>query len=818
MLAKSSQWLKSRRILPGWVALVALVSLGLAKFTGWPNPVEARDQQQSRLDLAAPIPRPGQTVEQSFLVQHDGLTAVELLLVVYPAENADPDQRSVLTLTLLDDSGAQIRRSSWNAEALAHNQPLRFSFAPISDSANKVFHLKLDGSPGNQASFWAYSLDGYPRGALTVNGQAQAGDLFFQTIYRYSLKAALRDLVGIAKQEIGLLMVLLLALLVPGLFLSSRLRLATSDWGVVFGLAIAGSLAILPLVWLWWTVLGGRWYGILSWGALGGMALLLVKGWKRWRWGAGPSAFHWEYLVLTAILALGFAVRLLAIRDLVLPAWVDSPQHYLISRMMAESGRVPVGYRPWMPVDVFWYHFGFHALMASLNQMTGCPVETIMLVGGQVLNGLSPLSLYAGVVLLTRRRPAGLIAAFFVALLSFFPAYFVTWGRYTQLTGLVILPPLMGLVYRVNSQFGLRSYRLLGGAGLWLSIMLSGLFLVHSRVWVYGVIWLCIVISASCMGSWRELCGTRMRGWLLVLGLAAILALPWLVRVWDQVLWPGLRYGTAGEGVPGYNDIPWGYLTYGWEIAWPIAGAAALLWALWRRKASVILVGAWTTAVFALINLDRIGLPSLWLVNNNTWIISLFVPLGMMMGWLLDDFLSWAWRWPMAQYLGGAALTVAIVFGALFGLAQMVGVVNAETVLVQEEDLVLVEWAEEYLSEDSLTVVNAWPWLGENNWAGSDAGYWLLPLTGRETSMPPIGYGMDVANKEQVNVFNQKLSVVESWGDPDTLSLLREQGVTHIVIGGRGGSIKPESLVADPHYSLLASNGSTWLFQVDYDR
>ena len=35
---------------------------------------------------------------------------------------------------------------------------------------------------------------------------------------------------------------------------------------------------------------------------------------------------------------------------------------------------------------------------------------------------------------------AGLVAALAASLVSYFPAYYVSWGRYTQLTAMILLP------------------------------------------------------------------------------------------------------------------------------------------------------------------------------------------------------------------------------------------------------------------------------------------------------------------------------------------------------------------------------------------
>ncbi len=821
--------------------MVAVATLLLASRSGWPGPIEAVDECQDRLDVAAPVPTAALTLQQSFVAQHDGLTAIELLLVVHESpgrdESAGPHEAEVpvLTLSLLDRAGSRLHTQSWDALALVHNQPLRFAFSPLARSAGREYRLRLEGTAANRATAWAYSLDGYQRGELAVElppGQSSAGqarplDLRFQTFYRYSLPAALRDLSQSTAGQLGLFGALSLLLFLPGLALFPSRSIPSRDLGVGFGVALAGSLICLPLGWLWLTQVGGRWNGLTLWLALGAAALLVGLRWRRRR----PSLrLHPETAVLLLILLLGLSVRMLAIRDLVMPPWVDSPQHVLISRMMADSGMVPVGYRPWMPVDLFWYHFGFHALAASLHQMTGFALPQILLVGGQLLNALAPLSVYAGAVLLTGRRRAGLLAAFFVALLSLFPAYYLSWGRYTQLSGMLILPPLLGLSFRFFGSADRLAFVVLGRRAIRLGFLLGGLFLVHARVWIYALIWLPVAVigvwtaGPSGPGSrsparapehWRSAISTLL-GWLgVVVGVMAACAIPWLVRVGEQRLLPMLPDLGQRGSLGGYNDIPWGYLTYGWERGWLVAGAIGLIWALFRRKRPVALLGAWIAAVFVIINSDKLGLPAVWLVNNNTWFISLFVPVGMILGWMVDDWLRLAGRHPAAKLLTHGCLTAAVVWSGLFGVRQMIDMVSPETVLFRPDDMPVIEWAEANLPADALVAVNAWTWLGEANWAGSDGGYWLLPLTGLQTTMPPIGYGLTAENRQLVNDFNRQLAEVDDWSAPDSLALLQSRGVTHVLIGARGGPLRPESLMASRSFRLLFSNGAAWLFEVD---
>ncbi len=209
------------------------------------------------------------------------------------------------------------------------------------------------------------------------------------------------------------------------------------------------------------------------------------------------------------------------------------------------------------------------------------------------------------------------------------------------------------------------------------------------------------------------------------------------------------------------------------------------------------------------------------LVNNNTWFISLYLPVGVMIGWGVDAGVSAitrlaVFRRGVAQMVIWSAWSAATVWSGLFGLRQMVEIVNPETVLVRPDDLILEEWAEALLPTDAVVAVNSWPWFGEKNWAGSDGGYWLLPLTGRETTMPPIGYGLDGGFQAEVNEFNRQLAAIEDWEADETVKLLQARGVTHFFTGARGGSIRPELLLRSSRFRLLASNGGAWLFEVDY--
>jgi len=99
--------------------------------------------------------------------------------------------------------------------------------------------------------------------------------------------------------------------------------------------------------------------------------------------------------LLLLLLLAALALRFVAVRDLAFPPWVDSSRHALITAVMASTGRAPDGYAPYLPVETFPYHFGFHTLSAGLALLTGWALPGLLLTLGQLLNGLLPLSVYA---------------------------------------------------------------------------------------------------------------------------------------------------------------------------------------------------------------------------------------------------------------------------------------------------------------------------------------------------------------------------------------------------------------------------------------
>ena len=788
---------------PWFLALAgALFLFVAAAAAGWPEPIVATDLDQHRFDVALPPPAAGTAIAQTFRAGRAGLQEIELRLAE-SGETAAPG--ATLTAQLLDDGGRQVAERRWQNAELQDGGPLLFSFAPQSRSAGRTYTLVLRGSEGNGYSVWGYSLDVLEHGALAVSGaETEAQTLRLVTRYRLTWPAALRHL-GRTLGEEGFLLLLALALLpLPGalLLLMAAPRLPRLDAAAWWGLALALGVAAWPLLWFWLTLAGGHWTSWL-------LALLLVAGWGGVLWlgrarGRGRRG-PWRpaHAALLLLLLLALAVRLLAVRDLFFPPWVDAARHALITEVMATSGRAPRDYAPFLPVDTFPYHFGFHTLAAGLRLLQERPLPRLLLILGQLLNALVPLSLYTAGWLLARRRAAGLAAAFLVAIPFLFPAYYATWGRLTQITGVVVLPPLLALTWLLLR--GARGWR---RAWWLLALLAAGLFLIHLRVF--------LVYLPFAALAWLV---ARGRGSVRLLAAAALSLLLVAPRLW-QLLPQAASTGLLAAPASGYNAFPTSYVRAGWEWLFVALVAPALLWAVLaarRRRRRALLLAALAGWAALVVLLLTAVLPATWLVNLNSAYILFFVPLALLLaiaGAAAISALSASGLWCRGRLLPAVAtVTAGAVIAALFlfGVRQQVDILNPATILAAPQDWDGLRWVEANLPAEATVAVNAWQWLG-TTWAGSDGGAWLLPLTGRRSTTPPVDYIYDHNLFFRVLAFNEAASNVGAWSAPANAAWLRRQGVTHIFVGARGGFFDPAALARNPAVTMLYGRDGVFVF------
>lgn len=587
-------------------------------------------------------------------------------------------------------------------------------------------------------------------------------------------------------------------------------------------LAVGLSVAVVPVAVLWWSTLVGRWSrpGLLL--ALAACAVVTAaRGARLWqrRRAAGRGERGAAAAALVVVLATGVALRLSQAVDLVALPWVDGLHHTLMVQLFVDHGGVPGSYRPYLAVDGFYYHFGFHAVAAVVAVVADAPARLAALWLGQGINAAAGLATW----LLARRlglSPAASVwAAAVPTSLFYFPAYFLSWGRETQLAGLVALPAALSLLLDVvqpeasapgpsdgraptQADVGAaigrpRAHRAAAGARIiTAAVAAAGLVLVHYRVAVFFALGALViggaVLAAARHPARRGAAWTAVRRLSLAAALAGVLAAPWLLRH----LWPGVRHlqqAAAGwaVGPAGVERIEVWPLTIAQNALWLGVGAGGLVWSLGRRSPIAAAVAAWLALAVAAVAGPFVGLPRSWMLPPSALVISAFMPVALGVALAADCGLAAARRHRARLAPLVALAAVAAAWQAAPGQRS---VVNPDTVLLAPADLVAMDWVTAATAPTATFLIGTTHWQFDT-YRGVDGGYWLPLLAQRRTTVPPALYVYGAPDDvRRVGALAATAARGDALSATELSRLMDDAGADHVYVGaqapsGRGFSV-----------------------------
>lgn len=629
---------------------------------------------------------------------------------------------------------------------------------------------------------------------------------------------------------------------VPGIVIRALAGRRSTDGIAAAGESAAIGIAFWPIVFLLSSSANARWNSFPVAAAMtlltAACVVMLIR--QRARLFRRPHALT---LVGGALLAIVVGTRLAHVGGIALPLWVDSVHHTMIVRLLLDRGTLPSTYEPFIADSTFYYHWGFHALtavVAWLSGMTrGDEVARLLLAFGQFLNVLTFPAVYCGAKALFRSRRTALLAATLATLVSFFPAYYVSWGRYTQLCGLLLLPVAAALFRETGRQRRLSSF-------VPLTIVACGMLLIHVRVaTVFAMLALVLVMLLALQRNWRGLawCGTAA-----VLSLA--LASPWLLRLASTpqvttLLAPRAdqtaRWETSSSVPP---DLMWApnnlalltLATAGVGALTPLPGIgrdlriAGVLWWLalvvllekkrrekdrpvhrfdgWRFS----VVAAWVLLTFLMTNAELFGLPRVRIVPNSATIIMLFLPLSLAGGHLIRWAIDAVARSPLRRRM---LTTIAALIIAGAGTMTMLQIINPVTVLATDADRHALEWIRRTTPADARFAVGVQPWIG-GSYIGNDGGYWIPVLTDRSSILPPGLYSWVMSPPAADSTAAQ----LDRWfraqrsGDPGILHELRSDGVRYVYFGTRNETPLRAVLASSPALTRVYSSGGVDIYRI----
>lgn len=808
--------------------------------TGCVTMADPEASQEYRTEVIAVI-GPGESIGQSFISRRPRLNSVTVWLSLLPGEASDAENTPAILTAKLYSSPSQLRLSQTVSIITAGAQAITFD--PQPDLPGQAYIIELK-DPSRPVQVLGRGEDAYTNGQANLNSSPIDADMAFRTGYQYGWQAIMQDLASVPSQA-GSLLALVLVIFLPGWLVLDTLGLrARFTVGEQAALALGLSLSLIPLVMLWTTTLGIAWDRTAVFGATG--LLISITLWRIWyRWQkkkssgyptpnlTGADSIH--LLLLLTVTALALGVRLAMVRDLVAPAWVDSVHHALITRLITEQGMFPQSYAPFLALDTAYYHAGFHSLVAAFHWLSGMDIPDAMLLLGQILNGLAPLSVYFLALTLLNDRKAGLAAALVTAVFTPMPTYYASWGRYTQLAGLIILPAAFALLNKLLKGYLRRSTPIPDGSALqsperpdnflqreWKMILcggisLAGLFLVHYRVAAFLV---CLVLAseASQVRFERSALTTLFRRILWVSGAIGVsslaLTLPWLWPATQTLFLPFLK--ASGESLPrAFYDFSWTYLDAALGRYTLYLAGVGLIWGAIKGQRFVIALGLWVALLFLLANLGALSLPFGVYINNTSVEITMFMPISVAIGYLASTVYSASSKipWPPLRRTALVTLALGISILAFTGTSRLLTILNPATLLIRQGDRDAMAWISEYIPEEATLLINPFHW-GYGLFAGQDGGFWISPLAGRKTVPPPVLYGM--GKQQDVQEINEIAQMAIQYGENpvELASHMEAYGIQYVYIGVRPGPLSPRALRGSPYFEELYSEGGVSIFRV----
>jgi hypothetical protein len=311
---------------------------------------------------------------------------------------------------------------------------------------------------------------------------------------------------------------------------------------------------------------------------------------------------------------------------------------------------------------------------------------------------------------------------------------------------------------------------------------------------------------------------------------AALLIFPWVGRIMGSTLAEGLGNALSREVLVNallQDYLGWRYVTNYVPLPLLIAAGVGLIWALWRRQGLPLMVGAWALLMAALVAGRLIDLPGANQLQGFAVMILLYIPLGLLAGWLGSELIRGvASRWRragVALAVVGAVLLVALTIG------NQLRVIQPAYILVTRPDVRAMAWVRESTPADAVFLVEGFRIYEGTTAVGSDAGWWLPLLAGRANTMPPQ-YALlnevpsEPGYSQRVIGLVAALETHSPASDAGLAELCRAR-VTHIYIGQTQGAtgagarplISVEDLLADARFTLLYHQDRVYVFALSPD-
>ena len=474
------------------------------------------------------------------------------------------------------------------------------------------------------------------------------------------------------------------------------------------------------------------------------LALMLVSGgWAvRSLWRQVHLAAAWPALafLLVLLLRIGF------VADLVLPPYFDSAEHYRIIQSLLQSTL------DW-PASSY-YHLGYHMILAAFTALTGADIAQTMMVFGQVVVAALPFPMF----LFVKRATGSESAAWFAVLLAgfgwFVPAHAANWGKYPALLGMLVFQFTLGLA--------------VVGEWKWTLLVAPLTVFIHTRM---------AVLLALVLAVWGV---ARRPRWGIGLGLGMLAVLVWRYQDFGPLQ---DAYGASNLGTifNAYAGLPLGPLwgAYG-NLPTLLSGLLAV------RAARTFPRLAAVSALALLLGLFLTLIPPAFpLLDRPLTEMVLSLPLAFAGGLGVAHLPR---KWILVVLVAAVAVHAWTAYSfAPSPCCQLAGA----------DDMAAMDWLKQNTPADArILIASADYSLGQATLrgAGTDAGLWVTPLTGRVAVTFP-----HFSDFRQASIHDQ----------------LCYGNISYLYVGGKDMSFNADVILTSPDwYRVVLSLANARIVQV----
>ena len=522
----------------------------------------------------------------------------------------------------------------------------------------------------------------------------------------------------------------------------------------------------------------------------------------------------WHDWMLGGLLSLALVVRLYVVRGLPVGMWGDSYHHTMIAQLLVDNRGLFVSWEPYAPLTSFTYHFGFHANVAFFHWVSGIPITQSILAVGQLLSTATLLAAYLLTTWLSNNRYAGLWAVVFTGFVNTMPVYYVNWGRYTQLTGQVLLPAIlicwMAAIEHERMHWRSMALPIVLTASLLLTHYIVAIF-AAAFISSYLVVW--IILHRA---GWSVTRQSLLRAFVIG-GCSIILALPWLLNILSgylaQIAAALIDNGVNSTTVAAVSTLETSTPLYLKSSILLLAGCGLIIAGI-KRQWRIALCALWTAILILLCVPQLIGLPGTGVVKSFAVYIALYLTIIPLAAYAVGVGQQ---RLATVRYrLSYIIATGVLVLISVWGVQWQQYLLNPLNQLVMPADMQAMSWIRTQTAPDARFLVNMFPAFDNSVVVGSDAGWWIPLLTGRRTTLPPITYTSERASEpeylQRINSFAAELRE-KPLPSEEGLRLSRAAGIGYIY---HGTQIGKDSAGQDVHMDIEAIRRHP-AFQIVYD-